>query len=177
MSFDGKSYSHSTPWQLINIKEKYNVNEDVDTYQSLLHKLMLTQINAKKGIKIFVERAIVDMFKEYNQLDDEPMPGKPVVAPFNPYGLTPHDGKKKIEAVNLSKEKHCGKIKVRTCANGIKQRKVPKPDEIIYSPTCSTEALMTALVINAIEQRDVAIFDVPRAFLQTAQPADKFLSM
>ena len=102
------------------IRGKYNVNEDVDTYQSLLHKVMFMLMNAKKGIKIFVVGAIVDMFKEYDQLDDGPMPGKPVVAPFNPYGLTPHDGKKKVEAVNLSKEKHCGNIKVRTCANGTK---------------------------------------------------------
>ena len=35
------------------IREKYNVNDYVDTYTSLLHKLIFTQMNAKKGIKIF----------------------------------------------------------------------------------------------------------------------------
>ena len=50
------------------IKDKYNVNEDVDIYQSLSQKVMFTQINAKKGIKLFWEIAIVDMFKEYKQL-------------------------------------------------------------------------------------------------------------
>ena len=45
------------------IKEKYNVNEDVDTYQSLSHKVIFTQMNAKKGIKLFVEIVIAAMFK------------------------------------------------------------------------------------------------------------------
>ena len=49
------------------IKEKYNINEDVDTYQSLSHKVIFTQMNAKKGINIFGERVITDMFKEYKQ--------------------------------------------------------------------------------------------------------------
>ena len=34
------------------------------------------------------------MFKDYKQLDYGPIPGKPVVAPFNPYELTPLDIKK-----------------------------------------------------------------------------------
>ena len=33
MSFDGKSYSHNTHQKFMIIKEKYNVNEDVDTYK------------------------------------------------------------------------------------------------------------------------------------------------
>ena len=39
---------------------------------------MFTQMNAKKGIKLFDEKAVVAMFKEYKQLDKGPMPGKPV---------------------------------------------------------------------------------------------------
>ena len=45
------------------IKDKYNVNEDVDKYQSLSHKVMFTQIYTKEGINIFGERAIADMLK------------------------------------------------------------------------------------------------------------------
>ena len=83
------------------IKEKYNVNEYVYTYQSLSHKVMFTQMNTKKGIKIFVERAITAMFKEYEKLYNAPMSGIPVVAPFNLDGLTPSDRKKILEAANL----------------------------------------------------------------------------
>ena len=38
------------------IKEKYNANEDVDTYQSLSHKVMSTQMNAKQGMKLFLRK-------------------------------------------------------------------------------------------------------------------------
>ena len=94
------------------------------------------------------------------------MPGKPVVAPFNPYGLTPLDRNKKLENVNVIKEELCVKIKGRTCTNVGKQRKYLKPDEIVYSPTCSNEALMATLVIYVMEQSDVSIFDFSGAFIK-----------
>ena len=47
-------------------------------YQSLSYKLIFTQINANKEIKIFVEKDISDISKEYKQLDDGTIPGKPV---------------------------------------------------------------------------------------------------
>ena len=99
------------------------------------------------------------------------------MAPFNHYRLTPLDRKKALEAVNLIKEKRCGNIKGRTCANGRKQRNHLKPDESVYSPTCSTKALTENLFIYLMEKRDVTIFDLPGYFLQTALPADKFLLM
>ena len=77
------------------------------------------------------------------------------------------------EAVNLIKEKRNGVIKGRTCADGSKQRNYLKDGETVYSPTVATEALMTTLIIDAMEHRDVAIFDVPGAFLQTEMPQGK----
>ena len=77
--------------------------------------------------------------------------------------------------MNLIKEKRSGKIKGRTCSNGRKQKKYLKPDESVYSTTCSTKVLMATLVIDVTEQRYVDIFDVPGDLIQTALPADKFL--
>ena len=71
------------------------------------------------------------MFKEYNQLDDGLIPSKPVVEPFNTDGITPIDRKKTLEALKFIKEKSCGNIKGRTCANGRNQRKYLKLDESI----------------------------------------------
>ena len=34
--------------EFMMIKKKYNANEDVDIYQSLSHKVIYTQMNAKK---------------------------------------------------------------------------------------------------------------------------------
>ena len=135
MSFYGKSYSHNTHCKFMMIKEKYNVNEDVYKYQSLSQKVMFTKMNSKKGIKLFGERLIADMFMEYKQSDDGPMSVKTLLVPFNTDGLTPLDKNKTLEAVNLIKEKLCRNIKVRTCTNVRNRRKYLKPDESVYSPT------------------------------------------
>ena len=103
------------------------------------------------------------------------MSGKTVVAHFDPDGLTQLDRNKTLEDMNLIKDKRCGKIKGRTCSNGSKQRNYLKPDESVYSPTCSTEALMETFVIDAMEKRYVAIFYGIGAYLQMALPAEKNL--
>ena len=39
-------------------------------------------------------------------------------------------------------------------------------DKFISSPTANFESLVTTLLVDAYEQRDAAVFDVPGAFLQ-----------
>jgi len=79
-----------------------------------------------------------------------------------------------LEAINLIKEKRTGKIKGCTCADGRKQRKwINKEDTA--SPTVSLEALITSLLIDAFEERDVATFDVPGAYLNAKMPDDQFV--
>ena len=86
------------------MKEKYDTRKNIDTYMSLAHNFMCTQISAKQGIKQFGERAIVSMFKEFQQLNNGPMPGKPVLGPINNEELSIEDRKKSLAAVNLIKE-------------------------------------------------------------------------
>ena len=74
--------------------------------------------------------------------------------------------------MKLIKEKRCGNIKGRTCENGSGQKSYLKEVESIYSPECSTESLMSTLLIDYMEHRDVAVFDVPGSYLQTVMPAD-----
>ena len=114
-------------------------------------------MNAKKGIKLFGEKAVVAMFKEYKQLDKGPMAGKSVFGSISYDSLSKQESNGALEAVNLIKEKRDGKIKGRTCADGSKQRQYIKEGENMYSPTCSTESLMATLVVDAMEKRDVAI--------------------
>ena len=102
----------------------------------------------RRGLNYLEKKRLQIYLKEYNQLDDVPMSITLVVAPFNPNRLTPLYRKKTLEAVNLIKEKLCGNIKVSTCANGRKQRKYLKPDDIVYSPTFSTKSLMKTLVLD-----------------------------
>ena len=49
----------------------------------LAHDFMFTQLSEKKGNKQFGELAVVVMFKESQQLNDGPMPGKPFFGPIN----------------------------------------------------------------------------------------------
>ena len=81
--------------------------------------------------------------------------------------LTQNEIKQALEAVNLIKEKIDGKIKGRTCANGSQQWKYLNEDKSIASTTLSVEGLFTSLLIDAIEIRDIAVFDVPGAFFTT----------
>jgi hypothetical protein len=177
MTFDGKSYTHTKHRQFLMMKEKYDIHQDMDSYQSVAHDVMFTQMSAKKGIKLFGETAVAAMFKEFHQMDRGPMPGKPVFGPQDSTLMTPLQKKMTLEAVNLIKEKRCGAIKGRSCADGSKQRKYLKPEESTYSPTCSTEALITTLVVDATEKRDVAICDIPGAYLQTELPPEKEIHM
>jgi len=48
------------------------------------------------------------------------------------------------------------------------------PREEAASPTLSLESLLAILMINAYEERDVAVFDVPGAYLQADIPENKF---
>jgi hypothetical protein len=79
--------------------------------------------------------------------------------------------------VNLIKEKRDSRIKGRTCANGSKQRKYLKEEETIASPTVALESLLTSLVIDVFEGRDVGTFDVPGAYLHAEMPKDKRILM
>ena len=65
ISFDEKIYVHGQHYQFLITKQKYDTSKYTDAYSSLATDVMFTQISAKKGIKQFVERAVVDMFKEY----------------------------------------------------------------------------------------------------------------
>jgi hypothetical protein len=77
----------------------------------------------------------------------------------------------------LIKKKRCEKIKGRTCTNGSKQKKYLKHGETMLLPMVSNEALLGTLVIDALEERDIAIFDVPGAYLQAEMPKEKNMLM
>jgi hypothetical protein len=63
------------------------------------------------------------------------------------------------------KKKRSGRIKGRGCADGRKQRIHTKKEDA-SSPTVAIESVMLSCVIDAEEDRDVAIIDIPGAFMQ-----------
>ena len=137
--------------------------------------VMFTQMSAKRGIKMFKERAVAAMIKELTQLDRRVVDGKPVVIPIDPVLLTQENKKHALAAVHLIKEKRGGDIKGRTCADDSKQRQYLKADKTVALPTVSMEALYLTFLIAAYEDRKVASFDIPGAFLQGEMTEDKSL--
>ena len=63
------------------------------------------------------------------------------------------------------KKKRCGTIKGRGCADGCKQRAYITKEQST-SPTISTEAVFLTAMVDAWENRKVAVLDVPGAFMQ-----------
>ena len=57
-------------------------------------------------------------------------------------------------------------LRAQTKAGGNKQRGYILKEDA-SSPTVSNEAVMLVCVIHADKNRDVAIFDIPNAFVQT----------
>ena len=155
-SLYGKEYTESI--------SKQCMMHNLPIVRRLVHFVM-TQMSVKKGFRKFGNRAVASMISELKQLHAGAMEGKPVVAPVWHKDTTAEQRRKALEAVGLIKEKRSGKIKGRVCANGKKQRWYLRGDEDFSSPTALLESITLTLVIEALEGRDVAVVDVPGAYL------------
>lgn len=141
-----------------------------DLFEFVCH-FMFTQMHADKGIATYGQRAIDALLKEFAQLNDLTTFG-----PLNPTDLTSEQKRNTLPSINLIKEKQCGRIKGHSVADGRRQRHLyDKAD--ITSPTVSTDALLLTMVINAMEQREVATADIPGAYLQADMPDFVILKM
>ena len=102
------------------------------------------------------------------------MPENPAVESIAIEWLT-EDGKKNApEAVNLLKQKTCGKINGGMCTNESTQRKFSRPDEIFIFLNASLESIITTLVVDAkYGERDIGVVDVLGAYLHATFPRNK----
>ena len=62
-------------------------NTNTHAYMQAVFNVIFTHIHAKKGIKLFGERAIAEMINKFKQLYEGEIPGKLVVIPLNPNEL------------------------------------------------------------------------------------------
>ena len=98
--------------------------------------------------------------KEMKQLHD-----REVMIPVHKISLTREQRKEALAYLMFLKRKCCRKIKGRGCADGRKQRAyITKEDSTAH--TVSTEAVFLTAVIDALENQDIAVLDVPGAFMQ-----------
>ena len=134
------------------------------------HKVLLNQMTAKAGIKKHGEVAIAALIKEltHNLHEKDVIEGKLFE------DLTPEQREKALRVVALIKEKRCGKIKGRVCADGRPQREYTDP-AAVYSPALSTHGMTLSLATDAYEKRFVAVTDIDGAYLHAHM--DEFVLM
>jgi hypothetical protein len=127
-------------------------------HANIVHHAMM-QYSLKKGFKKFPKKAEAAVTKELLQLHM-----KDTFTPMNGEKLTDVQRKAALESLMFLKEKRDGSIKGRACAGGRKQREGSIKSDAT-SPMVSLEAVLLTATIDAFEGRDVAIVDVPGAFL------------
>ena len=100
------------------------------------------------------------IFDEYKQMDD-----LRVFKPIHCRDLSQSQNSQVLNAIDLIKQKQCGKIKGRTVADRRKQRDIYTKSQT-SSPTLSLDGFITSLMIDAAEERHVATADVAGVFLK-----------
>ena len=117
-------------------------------------------MSAKKGLTVFGQQGADALMKELRQLVI-----MKVMNGTKSHELTKEQKRKALKYLMFLKEKRCGRIKGRGCADGRKQR-LYKTKEETSSPTVSIEAVLFSCMIDAMEDRDMATLDIPGAFMQ-----------
>lgn len=129
----------STPQEAFN----YLMSQDYKEVYCFLTK----QMTAKKGLKRFKEagaKAIMDELEQivYRRV----MHGK------HAHDLSREDKRAALRYLMFLKQKRCGKIKARGCADRRKQR-LYKTKEETSSPTVSIEGMILTCMVDAYERR------------------------
>ena len=88
--------------------------------------------------------------------------------------LTPEQCREALGYLMFLKRKRCGRVKGRGCADERKQRAWIDPEDAT-APTMSTEAVLLTAVIDAMERREVAVVDIPGAFMQADMDEEVFV--
>jgi Reverse transcriptase (RNA-dependent DNA polymerase) len=80
--------------------------------------------------------------------------------------MTQMERTRALESLIFLTEKKDGTIKGRKCANGSTQKAYTNKEDVA-SPTAATESILLTATIDAYEERDVMLADIPNAFVQT----------
>ena len=122
--------------------------------------LVTAQMSMRQGMKAFGEEGVQAIRKELQQLHD-----RQVMEGVDAKELSAEQRRNALAYLMFLKRKRCGTIKARGCADGRKQRAYTSKEDAA-SPTVATEAIFLTAVIEALEGREVAVVDVPGAFMQ-----------
>ena len=121
---------------------------------------IMTQLSLKAGMKAWGPKARDAARAEMQQLHF-----RDTFKPHHYKDLTMDHRKRILESHLFLKLKRDGTVKGRTVAGGNKQRDYISKEEA-SSPTVSSEAVLLTCIVDALERRDVAVIDIPNAFIQ-----------
>jgi hypothetical protein len=122
---------------------------------------IMTQLSLKSGMKQWGSKASVAVLSEMKQLHF-----RDTFKPKHWHELSQEQKECVLESHMFLKQKRDGNIKGRTVAGGNKQRDFISKEDA-SSPTVATESVLLTCIIDAEEERDVAVIDIPNAFIQT----------
>jgi hypothetical protein len=123
--------------------------------------IMFTQMSPKAGIKRHGDKARDALREEFKQ-----MIYKRVYSALEASSLTKKQKQQALRAINVIKEKRCGRLKGRHCADGRPQRGLYDKSET-FSPTASQDSFFLTLVVDADEGSDVATADIAGVSMPT----------
>lgn len=122
------------------------------------------QYGLKAGPKKFEVKGSAAVMKELTQFHTLKH-----FKPKDPRTLSRDDRRNALTSLMFLTEKRSGEVKARACANGSTQRDHIAKDEAT-APTVTSESIFIQGTIFAHECRDVAMCDIPGAFLQADNP-------
>jgi hypothetical protein len=123
--------------------------------------MTMTQVSMKEGEKRWGKPARDAVSKELEQLQF-----RDTFEPVDHHTLSKEEYDQVLESHLFLKQKRDDTIKGRMVAGGNKQRgTIDKEDA--SSPTAALESVLLTATIDAAEGRDVAVIDIPNAFVQT----------
>jgi hypothetical protein len=128
---------------------------------------IMTQLSLKAGLKEWGKKGFKAAHSEMKQFHL-----RKTFKPNHWRQLSKAQRQTVLESHMFLKLKRDGKIKGRTVAGGNKQRDYISKEDA-SSPTVATESVLLSCIIDAEEHRDVAIVDIPNAFVQTRVENEK----
>jgi hypothetical protein len=132
---------------------------------------VMTQLSLKSGLREWGDKAYTVAESEMKQLHF-----RNTFKPMHWSKLTAIQHQTVLESHMFLKEKRDGKIKGRTVIGGNKQREYISKEDA-SSPTVATESVLLSCIIDAEEERDVTVIDIPNAFIQTRVEDEKDMAI
>ena len=142
-------------------KNVVHPDHHLDHHYALVTYYTMTQLSLKAGLNRWKQPAEDAVSLELSQLHF-----RDSFEPIDYKDLSKDDLDKALESHLFLKQKQDDSIKGRMVAGGNKQR-TTIPALEASSPTTALESILLTATIDAAEERDVAIVDIPNAFVTT----------